>query len=103
MRESVLEIISLRYMQKFNKGDCASSSSGTNFQDGELCTASEINSVSRPYAKHYNTAPALPKIPEPSPPLSLISANGTTTDSCTESTGSENNIEHAQPIRLVLY
>ena len=103
IRESVLEIISLKYMQKFKKGGCVPSPNTTNFQDGELCSAFEINSVSRPYGQNSNSAPpAPPKIPEPSPPPSLSSANGTTTDSCTESTGSEHNIEHAQPTRLIL-
>ena len=91
-------------MQKFKKGECAPSPNNTNFQDGELCTASQINSVSRPYGQRSNSPAPPPKIPEPSPPTSLSSANGTTTttDSCTESTESEHNIENAQPTRSVL-
>lgn len=93
IRESVLEIISLRYMVKFKKGGCDAPFSNVHFMDGEFCPASEINAVSRPVVSSA-TLPSLPSLSKSSPPASLNSVNGTTTtDSCTESTSSENNFD----------
>ena len=67
--------------------------SSEQFRDGELCPASELISLSRPQEKLSSPSPSTQPFPRPSPPASLSSVNGTTTDSCTESTGSEQNLE----------
>ena len=89
IRESVLEIISLRYMIKFKKGGCDVPLNSVHFIDGEFCPASEINTISRPFSS--TTLPSLPSLYKSTPPASLeIVYRTTTTDCCAESTSPEN-------------